>query len=205
MLLSMRCQVCDAMGRDKLTSTVISAQFPHHCASVDPGCRKEVKRGAALLPGQAWKDNILKQLNHMLKEQVQKLNDDVSQRAGNKAQITASRKWDWQPATFFTLTVVATIGYGQYVPRTDGGKIFTAFLIILGAPVYLAALKAVSDVYQMMGTWMLQQISQMSAFKRMKHDTWCRSVVLRSTMVAFLLVFWVLGAYQYEYQFGFTR
>ena len=37
--------------------------------------------------------------------------------------------------SFITLT---TIGYGDYAPQTDGGKIFTVIYIILGVGIILS-------------------------------------------------------------------
>jgi len=40
----------------------------------------------------------------------------------------------WRPldSLYFTVTTLTTVGYGDFQPRTDAGKIFTIFYIIVG-------------------------------------------------------------------------
>jgi voltage-gated potassium channel len=48
-----------------------------------------------------------------------------------------SRVEGWRPldAFYFTITTLTTVGYGDFVPKTDAGKIFTVFYIIVGIGV----------------------------------------------------------------------
>ncbi|XP_070567843.1 two pore potassium channel protein sup-9-like [Ptychodera flava] len=51
--------------------------------------------------------------------------------------------WDYQSAIYFCLTVLSTIGYGQIVPVTNGGKILCVLYALIGIPfffMYLAKL-----------------------------------------------------------------
>jgi hypothetical protein len=43
--------------------------------------------------------------------------------------------WDYLNCTFFSVTTFTTIGYGNFVPDTDGGRLFTSFYIIFGVAV----------------------------------------------------------------------
>jgi hypothetical protein len=45
-----------------------------------------------------------------------------------------SRVEGWRPldSFYFTITTLTTVGYGDFTPQTDAGKIFTAFYIIVG-------------------------------------------------------------------------
>jgi ABC-type microcin C transport system permease subunit YejB len=38
----------------------------------------------------------------------------------------------WLDAYYFSVVTLATVGYGDYVPHTDFGKIFTTFYIFVG-------------------------------------------------------------------------
>ena len=41
-------------------------------------------------------------------------------------------KLSWLNAIYFSVTTLATVGYGDIVPKTDAGKIFTMFYILIG-------------------------------------------------------------------------
>ncbi len=40
----------------------------------------------------------------------------------------------WRPldSLYFTVTTLTTVGYGDFYPRTDAGKLFTIFYIVVG-------------------------------------------------------------------------
>ena len=40
--------------------------------------------------------------------------------------------WRWLDALYFTVTTLTTVGYGDFSPKTDAGKIFTIFYIFVG-------------------------------------------------------------------------
>jgi voltage-gated potassium channel len=40
--------------------------------------------------------------------------------------------WRLLDSLYFTVTTLTTVGYGDFQPRTDAGKIFTIFYIIVG-------------------------------------------------------------------------
>ena len=48
---------------------------------------------------------------------------------------TFKKKWTLSGSTFFSLTVITTIGYGNQVPSTYNGKSFTTFYAIIGIGV----------------------------------------------------------------------
>ena len=43
-----------------------------------------------------------------------------------------AEEWRYLDSVYFTVITVATIGYGDFVPQTDAGKIFTMFFSFVG-------------------------------------------------------------------------
>lgn len=41
-------------------------------------------------------------------------------------------QYSWVDAYYMSVVTLATVGYGDYVPHTDFGKIFTTFYILIG-------------------------------------------------------------------------
>jgi len=46
--------------------------------------------------------------------------------------------WKWLDAFYFSMITLATVGYGDFTPKTDLGKIFTMFYVISGIGIFLA-------------------------------------------------------------------
>jgi len=44
-------------------------------------------------------------------------------------------KMDWIDAVYFCVITLTTIGYGDIVPKTDFGKLFTVFYVIIGVGI----------------------------------------------------------------------
>ncbi len=47
-------------------------------------------------------------------------------------------KFSWLDAYYFCVITLATIGYGDFVPKTDAGKLFTTFYVFIGVGIITA-------------------------------------------------------------------
>lgn len=47
-------------------------------------------------------------------------------------------KLNWVDSLYFTVVTLATVGYGDIVPRTTIGKLFTVFYIVIGITIFIA-------------------------------------------------------------------
>ena len=45
--------------------------------------------------------------------------------------------WSWVDSIYFSVITLTTIGYGDFSPATDAGKLFTIFYIIIGIGLIL--------------------------------------------------------------------
>ncbi|MCF8257320.1 MAG: potassium channel family protein [Flavobacteriales bacterium] len=45
--------------------------------------------------------------------------------------------WSWLDSIYFSIITLTTIGYGDIAPKTDAGKVFTIFYIIIGIGIIL--------------------------------------------------------------------
>jgi voltage-gated potassium channel Kch len=53
--------------------------------------------------------------------------------------------WGWLDALFFSVVTISTVGYGELVPETAAGKIFTMVYIFCGIGLFVAAAGAMAD------------------------------------------------------------
>jgi potassium channel subfamily K protein 16 len=58
----------------------------------------------------------------------------------------SSLVWDFWGALFFAFTSVTTIGYGNFTPMTDGGKLFTIVMSLVGFVLYSFASAPLSEL-----------------------------------------------------------
>jgi len=47
----------------------------------------------------------------------------------------------WLDAYYYVVVTLSTIGYGDFVPKTDAGKIFTIFYIVFGVVVFAGSIR----------------------------------------------------------------
>lgn len=53
--------------------------------------------------------------------------------------------WRWLDSFYFSSMSLTTVGYGDFVPKTDIGKIFTIFYIFSGVGVILGFITSVAN------------------------------------------------------------
>jgi len=46
-------------------------------------------------------------------------------------------KWSWFDSLWFTIVTIATIGYGDFVPHTVPGKVFTMLYVFVGIGLFI--------------------------------------------------------------------
>ena len=57
-------------------------------------------------------------------------------------------EWSWVDSIYFSVVTLTTVGFGDFAPQTDEGKIFTIFYIILGIGMILGFINALYDHYR---------------------------------------------------------
>ena len=45
--------------------------------------------------------------------------------------------WKWLDSFYFTVVTLATVGYGDFTPKTDAGKLFTMPFIFIGIGMFV--------------------------------------------------------------------
>lgn len=55
--------------------------------------------------------------------------------------------WSWVDSIYFTVVTLTTVGFGDFAPQTDGGKIFTIFYIIIGVGIILSFINTIYNHY----------------------------------------------------------
>ncbi len=53
--------------------------------------------------------------------------------------------WRWIDAAYFSVVTIATVGYGDFTPKTDAGKFFTIFYIFGGIGLFVSTAAAFAN------------------------------------------------------------
>ncbi|WP_340818255.1 potassium channel family protein [Methanolobus sp. WCC4] len=56
--------------------------------------------------------------------------------------------WRWLDSLYFSVMTLTTIGYGDLVPVTDSGKIFTIIYVFMGLGILLALINATGEHFR---------------------------------------------------------
>lgn len=55
--------------------------------------------------------------------------------------------WRWLDSAYFCVITLTTIGYGDFSPKTDAGKIFNMFYVLIGLGLILSFIRTVYEHY----------------------------------------------------------
>jgi Ion channel len=53
--------------------------------------------------------------------------------------------WRWLDAAYFSVVTIASVGYGDLAPKTDGGKLFTILYVFTGIGLFVASATALAN------------------------------------------------------------
>lgn len=53
--------------------------------------------------------------------------------------------WRLLDAVYFSTMTIATVGYGDFVPRTSAGRMFTVFYVLVGIGLFVAAASSFAE------------------------------------------------------------
>lgn len=53
--------------------------------------------------------------------------------------------WSWIDSIYFSVVSISTVGFGDFSPETNAGKIFTIFYILIGLGVFVAAATTIAN------------------------------------------------------------
>jgi voltage-gated potassium channel len=57
--------------------------------------------------------------------------------------------WSWVDSFYFSVITLTTIGYGDFSPQTDTGKVFTIFYIMVGLGIILSFINTVHNHFRL--------------------------------------------------------
>jgi len=55
--------------------------------------------------------------------------------------------WSWIKSLYFVVATLATVGYGDVHPTTDGSRLFTVFFILIGVSVAVSSISVIGTRY----------------------------------------------------------
>lgn len=53
--------------------------------------------------------------------------------------------WRWLDSFYFSVVMIATVGFGDLSPKTDAGKLFTVFCILTGIGLFVSLAAAMAN------------------------------------------------------------
>ncbi|MEI6850595.1 MAG: potassium channel family protein [Candidatus Saccharibacteria bacterium] len=55
--------------------------------------------------------------------------------------------WSWIKSLYFVVATLATVGYGDVHPTTDGSRLFTVVFILIGVTVAISSISVIGTKY----------------------------------------------------------
>lgn len=55
--------------------------------------------------------------------------------------------WTWIDSVYFCMVMLTTVGFGDFAPKTDAGKIFTIFYLFVGVGIIFSFINVVYNHY----------------------------------------------------------
>ncbi|WP_264558218.1 potassium channel family protein [Flavobacterium sp. N2270] len=74
--------------------------------------------------------------------------------------------WGYIDSFYFSVVTLTTIGYGDFSPQTDEGKLFTVLYIVIGIGMILSFINTIQHHYTYMKHKEKREILKNRAFKR---------------------------------------
>lgn len=74
--------------------------------------------------------------------------------------------WSYIDSFYFSVVTLTTIGYGDFSPQTDGGKMFTVLYIIVGIGMILSFINTIQHHYTYMKHKEKREILKNRAFQK---------------------------------------
>ena len=74
--------------------------------------------------------------------------------------------WSYIDSFYFSVVTLTTIGYGDFSPQTDEGKLFTVLYIIIGIGMILSFINTIQHHYTYMKHKEKREILKNRAFKK---------------------------------------
>ncbi|XP_006811459.1 TWiK family of potassium channels protein 7-like [Saccoglossus kowalevskii] len=84
--------------------------------------------------------------NVLVENNLQKYEKQMRLFYENGAKTSPGHTWNYQSAMYFCLTVLSTIGYGNIVPATEGGKLFCVPYALIGIPLFFLYLAKLGEL-----------------------------------------------------------
>ena len=74
--------------------------------------------------------------------------------------ISASEKWLWADSIYFTIVTLTTIGFGDYSPETNVGRLLTVLTSVIGLGLIAVLLSIIGEVIEKQSLEIQKRVSQ---------------------------------------------
>ncbi|KAL0267271.1 UNVERIFIED_CONTAM: hypothetical protein PYX00_009591 [Menopon gallinae] len=106
----------------------------------------EITAALNILYRENWTRLAGQEINRFQDELVQKLTEEILNSRSEIPDRQFQMEWNFSRAFLYSLTILTTIGYGGFSPKTFLGKIITIVYAVIGIPLMLLYLSSVGSV-----------------------------------------------------------